>query len=61
MDKEELEKQAGKAILSMASGEAIGPSPVPPYYDTEGGHSAQIWIMGLEKLQRVQKWSTNRL
>ena len=55
-DKEELEKQAGQSILSMASGETKGPSRVPPY-GTEGGHSAQIWITGLEKLQGVQKWS----
>ena len=56
-DEEELKKQAGQAILCMASGEAKGPSRVPPYYGTEGGHSAQIWITGLEKLQGVQKWS----
>ena len=56
-DEEELEKQAGQSILSMASGESKGPSRVPPYYGTEGGHSAQIWITGLEKLQGMQKWS----
>ena len=56
-DEEELEKQSGLAILNMASGETKGPSRVPPYYGTEGGHSAQIWITGLEKLQGVQKWS----
>ena len=56
-DEEELEKQSGLSILSMASGETKGPSRVPPYYGAEGGHSAQIWITGLEKLQGVQKWS----
>ena len=56
-DEEELEKQAGQSILSMASGETKGPSRVPPYYGSEGEHSAQIWITGLEKLQGVQKWS----
>ena len=56
-DEEVLVKQAGQSILSMASRETKGPSRVPPYYGTEGGHSAQIWITGLEKLQGVQKWS----
>ena len=59
-DKEELEKHADQAILSMASGKTKGPSWVPPYYGTEGGHSAQIWITGLEKLKGVQKWSDNQ-
>ena len=55
-DEEELEKQAGQAILSMASGEAKA-SRFQQYYGTKGGHSAQIWITGLENLQGVQKWS----
>ena len=59
-DEEELKKQAGQSILCMASGETKGPSRVPPYYGTEGGHSAQIWITGLEKLQGVQKWSDKK-
>ena len=50
-DEEEAEIQAGLAILSMASGEA------PPCYGTKGGHSAQIWITSLEKLQGDQRWS----
>ena len=56
-DEEESEIQTGQAILSMASEEAEGPSRDPPYYGTEEGHSAQIWITGLEKLQGVKKGS----
>ena len=53
---EEEERRAAADILSVGSDQK-GPSRVPPYMGTEGGHSAQIWLTGLEKLQGIQKWS----